>query len=58
MDARAAATVRAWNLMGGTIDWAGLPVVAQVVGMDDLELLAEGLAQIRAQMSHDDAGQN
>jgi hypothetical protein len=42
--------------MGGSIDWAGLPVVAQVVGMDDLELLAHGLAQIRAQMSHDDPG--
>lgn len=33
--------------MGGTIDWAGLPLVADLLGLDDLELLIVQLAAIR-----------
>lgn len=33
--------------MGGTIDWAGLPLVADLLGFDDLELLIVQLAAIR-----------
>lgn len=33
--------------MGGTIDWAGLPLVAELLGLDDLETLIVQLAAIR-----------
>lgn len=39
--------------MAGAIDWAALPVVAQLVGVDDLELLAAGLVLIRTKQSDD-----
>lgn len=32
--------------MGG-IDWAGLPVVAELLGVEDVELLVEQLTAIR-----------
>jgi hypothetical protein len=38
--------VRAWNLLGG-IDWAGLPLVAEILGYDDIELLITQLVVIR-----------
>ena len=38
--------VRAWNLLGG-LDWAGLPVVAEVLGVDDIEWLVDQLTIIR-----------
>jgi hypothetical protein len=46
LDGDAALAIRAWNLMGG-IDWAGLPVVAEMLGFDDPEILITQLAQIR-----------
>lgn len=39
-------TVRAWNLMGG-LDWAALPVVAEMLGVRDVERLIDGLIAIR-----------
>ena len=33
--------------MGGTIDWTALPIVADMQGVDDIELLAYRLAAIR-----------
>jgi len=33
--------------MGGSIDWAGLPLVAELLGLDDLELLIVHLTAIR-----------
>ena len=41
--------MRAWNLMGG-LDWAGLPLVAEMLGAD-IEILAEQLAVIREQQA-------
>jgi hypothetical protein len=38
--------VRAWNLMGG-IDWAALPVVAEMLGIEDIETLVINLTEIR-----------
>lgn len=46
-DMFSAATIRAWNMMGG-IDWSALPVVAELIGIDDVELLVDGLMQIKA----------
>lgn len=33
--------------MGGQIDWAGLPLVADLLGIEDLEMLITQLATIR-----------
>lgn len=33
--------------MGGQIDWAGLPLVADLLGIDDLEILITQLAALR-----------
>lgn len=46
-DPLTALAVKAWNWMGGEINWAGLPLVADLLGIDDLELLIVQLAAIR-----------
>lgn len=33
--------------MGGAIDWPGVPMLAEVLGISDLEQLVHDLAQIR-----------
>lgn len=38
--------IQAWNLMGG-LDWQALPLVADLLGIDDLELLVMQLVVIR-----------
>jgi len=38
--------VRAWNVMGG-LDWAALPVVAEMLGVRDIEGLVADLVAIR-----------
>ena len=38
--------IQAWNLLGG-MDWAGLPLVADMLGIEDIEMLAAQLATIR-----------
>jgi len=40
--------IRAWNLMGGAIDWAALPLVVARLGVDDVDLLITHLCAIRA----------
>lgn len=42
--------IRAWNFLAtgaGGIDWAGLPVVVELLGVDDVEQLLERLYVIR-----------
>ncbi|MGZ8916224.1 MAG: hypothetical protein ACXW1Z_24345 [Methylobacter sp.] len=34
-------------MLGGTIDWTGLPVVVEILGIDDVELLVKQLLLIR-----------
>jgi hypothetical protein len=34
-------------MMGGSIDWQALPVVAELLGFDDIEQLINGLLTIR-----------
>ena len=34
-------------MLGGAIDWAGLPVVVELLGIDDVELLIKQLLLIR-----------
>lgn len=38
---------RAWNMMGGSIDWAALPVVIEMLGITDAERLLVELFAIR-----------
>lgn len=40
--------VQAWNIMGGTIDWAGLPIVCELLGVADPARLIHQLTVIRA----------
>lgn len=46
-DLEAEQIVEAWNLMGGEIAWAALPVVCELLDVENPELLIRGLAQIR-----------
>lgn len=39
--------VQAWNLMDGSIDWAGLPVIAEMYGVVDIESMIARLGAIR-----------
>lgn len=36
-----------WNLMGGEIDWAALPLLAEMKGVQDIDLVIIGLTAIR-----------
>jgi UDP-N-acetylglucosamine enolpyruvyl transferase len=42
-DPEAVEVFRVWRMMGRRIDWQGLPVVAELVGVEDLEGLVAGL---------------
>jgi hypothetical protein len=42
--------VKAWNLMGG-IDWVALPIVVELLGIEDVEQLIHNLACIRNQQN-------
>lgn len=46
-DPQMAMSVQIWNLMGGQIDWAGLPVLAETLGIMDVEMLIFHLVAIR-----------
>ena len=46
LDGETVLSIRAWNIMGG-IDWAALPVVAEMLGIDDIETLVLQLVAIR-----------
>jgi hypothetical protein len=39
--------VQAWNLLGGVIDYTGLPIVAELLGVADIERLIYQLVLIR-----------
>jgi hypothetical protein len=46
-EAHDAAAIRAWNLMGGAIDWTALSVIAEMLGVEDVEAFVVRLAAIR-----------
>jgi hypothetical protein len=50
LDDAGAAAVEVWNAMDGAIDWPSVPVLAQIHGIDDIELLGWWLVEIRAAM--------
>ena len=39
--------IDAWYLMGGQIDWAAILDVAELLGVEDVEMLVHGLIEIR-----------
>jgi hypothetical protein len=50
----AAAVIDAWNFLGG-LEWAGVPLAAEIFGFDDVEFFARMLAQIRDHNRRKDA---
>lgn len=42
--------------MGGQIDWAGLPLVADLLGIEDLEILIVQLNLIRNHLTRGEDG--
>jgi hypothetical protein len=42
-----AVAIRAWKMLGNTLDWAGLDTVAALLGVDDQETLIHDLTTIR-----------
>lgn len=47
LDGSSYLALRAWNMLGGQIDWQGLPTVCENLGVADIELLIELLQVIR-----------
>jgi hypothetical protein len=39
--------IEAWNLMDGQIDWQAVPLIAEILGVDDLELFLKEIVLIR-----------
>lgn len=39
--------VTAWNLMGRYLDWAALPVVVEILGVEDVESFIVQLVALR-----------
>lgn len=52
-DAVSQACIRAWNLMGGQIEFSAVPMLAHELGFDDVTLLLEGLDVIRDYMTRE-----
>ena len=44
--------VKAWNMLGG-MEWAGISIVAEILGYDDIEILITELATIRDEQRKD-----
>lgn len=41
----------AWNMMGGQIEWAALPVIVEIIGVSDVESMVVDLLRIREHMT-------
>lgn len=39
--------VRAWGMMNGVLDWSSVPIVADLLGIDDIEALTSDLITVR-----------
>jgi len=39
--------VKAWNMMGGKIEWAALEIVVEIIGINDIEQLLAQLEKIK-----------
>lgn len=43
--------VRIWNMMGGQLDWQALPILCEICGIVDVEILLTELYAIRAHLA-------
>jgi hypothetical protein len=48
------AVIRAWNLLGGVLDWNGISVMCDLLGFDDPEILIRGLVIVRDHFNRSD----
>ena len=39
--------VKAWGMMSGTMEWASIPIIADILGYDDIEALSSDMLTIR-----------
>ena len=44
------AAIKAWNVMGGEIQWVALPIFVEMFGVDDVEQFIRDLVTIRENM--------
>ena len=47
VDISSTLAIQAWNMLGARIDWQGLPIVCELLGIDDIENLLSQLTVIR-----------
>jgi hypothetical protein len=45
------AAIVAWNLMGGAVRWEAFESIAEMLGVDDVELLVRNVIAIRDRMA-------
>lgn len=45
----------AWRMMGHQLDWSAVPIVAQILGFDDVEELVRGLIATREALKEGNA---
>lgn len=55
MDPIGQAAIASWNVMGGTIDWAALPLLSEMYGVADLPMFVAYLVAIRDEMKRANA---
>jgi len=39
--------IKAWNMMGGKLDWTALEIVAEIIGVTDIEQLLAQFEKIK-----------
>lgn len=47
VDSSSQLAIIAWNMLGAKIDWTGLEIVSEILGITDIELLISQLIVIR-----------
>ena len=43
--------IKAWNMMGAQVDWAALPIIAELLGVPDIEQLVDDVLCINEHMT-------
>lgn len=45
--------IECWNLMGGEIEWQAIAPLAEMLGIEDADLLIRGLVHLRTHSTRD-----
>lgn len=56
LDAKLEFAIQAWNMLGGELNWNGLELVAEALGIKDIEWLMRMLITIRDTLHGRDRG--